>query len=72
MAATGVDPITACDSATTMNLVGPGLGEVGATDDYTVIPEPGLGPRGLMLTGRLEVFTVLALFTPAFWRPNVA
>jgi len=25
-----------------------------------------------MLVGRLEIFTVLVLFTPAFWRPSVA
>ena len=69
MAATGVDPITAISaSATTINIVGPGLGEIGATDDF------GGDPRGraalvgalLMLTGRLEIFTVVALLAAVF------
>jgi trk system potassium uptake protein TrkH len=68
MAATGVDPITAISgSATTLNIVGPGLGEIGATDSFTGIPEGGrLVGAALMLIGRLEVFTVVALLAPLF------
>jgi trk system potassium uptake protein TrkH len=68
MAATGVDPITALSaSATTINIVGPGLGEIGATDDFRAIPEGGRAVGSLlMLTGRLEIFTVVALFAPLF------
>ena len=68
MAATGVDPITALSaSATTINIVGPGLGEIGATDDFTAIPEAGrLVASFLMLAGRLEIFTVVALLASVF------
>jgi trk system potassium uptake protein len=68
MGATGVDPVTALSaSATTLNIVGPGLGEIGATDDFTAIPESGRVVAALlMLTGRLEIFTVVALLAPIF------
>jgi trk system potassium uptake protein TrkH len=68
MAGTGVDPITAISgSATTLNIVGPGLGEIGATDSFTGIPEGGrLVGAALMLIGRLEIFTVVALLAPLF------
>ncbi len=68
MGATGVDPITAISgAATTLNIVGPGLGEIGATDSFGAIPEGGrvVGTL-LMLIGRLEIFTVVALFAPLF------
>ena len=68
MASTGVDPITAVSgAATTLNIVGPGLGEIGATDSFTGIPPLGrIVGSILMLTGRLEVFTVVALLAPIF------
>ena len=68
MGATGVDPITAISAAaTTINIVGPGLGEIGATDDFTAIPEAGrMVGALLMLTGRLEIFTVVALLAAVF------
>jgi trk system potassium uptake protein TrkH len=68
IAATGVDPITAISaSAATVNIVGTGLGEIGATDDFSAIPEAGrLVAAFLMLTGRLEVFTVVALLAAVF------
>jgi trk system potassium uptake protein TrkH len=74
MAATGLDPLTAASSAaSTLNVIGPGLGEVGGTENYDAVSPGGLWIlSALMLVGRLEVFTVLVLLTPAFWRPNVA
>ncbi len=49
--------------------VGPGLGTVGPTETYTAIPAVGKLVLALcMLVGRLEVFTVLVLFFPSFWR----
>ena len=74
MAAFGLDPVTAASSViTTLNCVGPGFGEVGAAENFTAVPEGGRWVlSALMLIGRLEIFTVLVLFTPAFWRPNVA
>jgi len=74
MAAIGVDGTTAVSSViASLNIIGPGLGEVGATENYTAIPSGGLWfLSALMLAGRLEVFTVLVLLTPAFWRRSVA
>jgi trk system potassium uptake protein TrkH len=74
MAAIGLDVITAASSvAATLNVIGPGLGEVGATENFAAISPAGLWIlSALMLIGRLEIFTVLVLLTPAFWRPNVA
>jgi trk system potassium uptake protein TrkH len=55
--------------AATINNIGPGLGDVGPTDNYSQIPVFGKWFLSfLMLAGRLEVFTVLILFTPSFWR----
>lgn len=49
--------------------VGPGLGTVGPTETYTHLPAAGkLLLAVCMLVGRLEVFTVLVLFFPSFWR----
>lgn len=56
-------------SAASLALVGPALGQVGAAESYSVVSDAGLAILTLtMLLGRLEVFTVLALLTPAFWR----
>jgi trk system potassium uptake protein TrkH len=50
----------------TINLLGPGMGEV-ASNFTTVGPVvKWLGVFG-MLFGRLEVFTLLILFLPAYW-----
>jgi trk system potassium uptake protein TrkH len=74
MLASGLDIVSALSSvAATLNLVGPGLGEVGATDNYAAVSDGGrLILSGLMLAGRLEIFTVLVLLTPAFWRRQAA
>jgi trk system potassium uptake protein TrkH len=74
MAALGLDTVTAVSSiAATLNVIGPSLGDVGAAENYEAIPEAGRWVlSAFMLIGRLEVFTVLVLLTPAFWRPSVA
>ena len=42
---------------------------IGSGGDYVMIPDAGKWVLSfLMLTGRLELFTVLVLFTPGFWR----
>jgi len=49
--------------------VGPGLGLVGPIDSFSHIPAIGKWFLSfLMLIGRLELFTVLVLFTPEFWK----
>ena len=69
LAATGLDLTTAFTAvAAAINNLGPGLGEVGASF-------ASLNPTAkwilcfAMLLGRLEVFTLLVLLAPAFWRP---
>jgi len=66
--ATELDFISAFSAVVaTMNNLGPGLGEV--ADHYATVSEPGKVILCLaMLMGRLEVFTLLVLLTPAFWR----
>ena len=70
MSGLGLDFETSFGSvAATINNIGPGLGSVGPTDNYSHIPAFGKWFLSfLMLTGRLEVFTVLVLFTPSFWK----
>ncbi len=54
-------------------LLGAGLGDVGPTQGFSSVPEGGRSILMFpMLAGRLEVLTVLARLTPAFWRRNVA
>jgi trk system potassium uptake protein TrkH len=49
--------------------VGPGLGDVGAVESFSQIPDHGkLFLASLMIVGRLEVFTILVLLVPSFWR----
>jgi trk system potassium uptake protein TrkH len=55
--------------ATTLGNVGPGLGSVGPMDNFYHLPAFGKWFLSfLMLIGRLELFTVLVLFTPVFWK----
>ena len=49
--------------------VGPGLNAVGATQNYAAIPATGQGILIVcMLLGRLELYTILILFIPGFWK----
>jgi len=67
----GLDFITAVSgAATAISNVGPGLGEIiGPSGTFTTLPDAAkwLLSAGMLL-GRLELFTVLVLFSPAFWR----
>jgi trk/ktr system potassium uptake protein len=55
--------------ATTRNVAGPGLGQVGATENFEAVNAFGRVVLTIcMLLGRLEIFTALALLSPAFWR----
>ncbi len=56
-------------AVTTMGNVGPGFGEWGATCNYAALPTTSkLTVAASMLIGRLEIFPMLALFRPGFWR----
>lgn len=66
--ATGLDELTSFSAvAATLNNLGPGLGEVAV--HFGEINDPAKWILVVaMLFGRLEVFTLLVLFTPTFWR----
>ena len=56
-------------SASTLGNVGPALGDFGPVNNYSALPPLGKWWASfLMLLGRLELFTVLILLTPFFWR----
>ena len=56
-------------AATSLGNVGPGLGQLSPVNNFNSLPNLGKWWCAfLMLIGRLELFTVLILFTPFFWR----
>lgn len=70
LAACGFDLLSAFSgSLACLFNVGPALGQLGGTESYAEVPDSGLlGLSFLMLLGRLELFTILALFTRGLWR----
>lgn len=66
----GLDLVTATSSvAATLGNIGPGLGAVGPTENYFHIPVIGKIVLMLcMIFGRLEIYTILILFIPEFWK----
>jgi trk system potassium uptake protein TrkH len=70
LAALDVDVLTSFASVVAcIGNVGPGLGGVGPTDNYAAIPILGKWVLSFcMLLGRLEIYTILVLFVPEFWR----
>ncbi len=66
--ASGLDQVTSFSAvAATINNLGPGLGDVGA--NYSSLSDFAKWVLCIsMLMGRLEIFSLLVLFTPAFWR----
>jgi len=66
----GLDIVSAMASvAATLGNVGPGLGLVGPIQTYAIIPPLGKIVLTIcMLLGRLEIYTVLILVVPEFWR----
>ena len=53
---------------TTMGGIGPGLGTVGPVSNFALVPTAGKWLLSfMMLIGRLEIFSVIIVFTPAFW-----
>jgi len=68
----GVDTETAIGSvATSLANIGPGVGEVGPVGNYSGLPMAGKWFLSfLMLLGRLELFTVLIILSPFFWRKH--
>ena len=71
LSALGLDLITSLTgSITAVSNVGPGLGAiVGPAGNFIPLPDTAKWILSLgMLMGRLEILTVLVLFTPSFWR----
>ncbi|WP_026909381.1 TrkH family potassium uptake protein [Patulibacter minatonensis] len=70
LAACGFDLLSAFSgSLACLFNVGPALGQLGGLESYSEVPDGGLlGLSFLMLLGRLELFTILALFTRGLWR----
>jgi trk system potassium uptake protein TrkH len=68
----GYDILTSFGAvATCLGNVGPGIGKVGPIYNFAFFdPYSKLILSFLMLLGRLELFTILVLFTPYFWRAN--
>jgi len=57
--------------ATCLGNVGPGIGSVGPMDNFAAIPSIGkLLLSFIMIVGRLELFTILIILTPFFWKIN--
>ncbi len=70
MAALGQDIVTAASTVVSaMSNVGPALGAAGPTDNYASIPAAGKWILAFcMLVGRLEIYTVMVLLVPKFWK----
>jgi trk system potassium uptake protein TrkH len=70
MALLGLDFESAFGSvAAAIGNIGPGLGSVGPTDNYAHIPPLGKWVLSfMMLVGRLEIYPVIIMLTPAFWK----
>jgi trk system potassium uptake protein len=67
---TGLDVLTAFSAIVAcINNTGPGLGQVGPASTYAVLSDFQVSICSFaMLLGRLELFTLLVVLTPAFWR----
>lgn len=70
MTASGADIVTGFSAiVATLNNTGPGLGQVGPAATFAVLSDFQTWLCTLaMLLGRLEIFTLLVVLTPAFWR----
>lgn len=68
MMITGLDQVTAFSAvAATLNNLGPGLGDI--SSNFASVPDSSKWVACFaMLLGRLEIFTLLVLFSPVFWR----
>jgi len=65
-----VDMVTSLSGvAATLGNVGPGLGLVNASSTYSELPQAAKWLFSLcMLLGRLEIYTILVLLVPDFWK----
>ena len=70
LAGLGLDMVSAfAASAACVGNIGPGFGSVGPVDNFAHIPAAGKWILAwCMLLGRLEIYTVIILFVPEFWK----
>jgi len=70
LAFSGLDIVTAFSAVVAcINNTGPGLNKVGPSTTYAVLSDFQIWVcTWAMLIGRLEIFSLLVVFTPAFWR----
>ena len=70
LAAMGIDMMTAFGAvAACIGNIGPGFGSVGPSENFAHIPVMGKWLLAwCMLLGRLEIYTVIILFVPEFWK----
>ncbi len=70
LSAMGLDFVTAIGgAASSLGNVGPAFGDLNPVSNFSTLPALGKWWCGfLMLAGRLELFTVLILFNPYFWK----
>ncbi|MFO7875044.1 MAG: TrkH family potassium uptake protein [Desulfovermiculus sp.] len=70
LAASGVDLLTTIGAVIAcISNIGPGLGQVGPTDNFGHLPDLGKWVLTFcMLLGRLEIYTVIVLFSREFWK----
>jgi len=66
----GLDMESAFGSViTTMGGIGPGIGSVGPAGNFAHVPDLGKVLLSfLMIIGRLELYTFLIVFSPAYWK----
>ena len=70
MAFFGIDLLTAFGATlSSVGNVGPAFGTLGPTENYAHLPDMAKWVLSfLMMAGRLEIFTAIIVFVPAFWR----
>jgi len=70
IAALGLDLLSAFGAAlSSIGNIGPAFGTFGPTENYAHLPALGKWVLALlMVAGRLEIYTILILFAPTFWR----
>jgi len=67
---TGLDLVSSFSAVlASINNMGPGMGKIGPSFNFSVLTDTQTWIcTAAMLLGRLEIFSVLVLFTPTFWR----